>query len=137
MSTPMPRLREKNACPNARIITEGVIAEKSGFRKNSRPSVALGRLTDTMQKPSSIMNNRGIIMLDKRSIPFCTPKSKITILMMIIINVWIRGLKSLEMYCSILAENKASWSLAELMPEYRFPVIDSHIYSKVHPATTM
>ena len=83
----MPKLKEKNAWPNALIITDGVMAEKSGFKKNSRPSPAFGNVSETIQKPSKMTKRMGIMMFDNRSIPFCTPKSKMAMLMPMIMNV--------------------------------------------------
>ena len=73
MRIPMPKLKEKNACPIARTMTWGVIFEKSGCRKNFSPSLASGSVNDRMQKTMRIMNSIGIHMLDIFSIPFCTP----------------------------------------------------------------
>ena len=73
MRIPMPKLKEKNACPIARTMTWGVIFEKSGCRKNFSPSLASGSVNDRMQKTMRIMNSIGINMLDIFSIPFCTP----------------------------------------------------------------
>ena len=71
MRIPMPKLKEKNACPIARTMTWGVIFEKSGCRKNFSPSLASGSVNDRMQKTMRIMNSIGINMLDIFSIPFC------------------------------------------------------------------
>ena len=73
MRIPMPKLKEKNACPIARTMTWGVIFEKSGCRKNFCPSLASGSVNDHMKKTMRIMNSIGINMLDIFSIPFCTP----------------------------------------------------------------
>ena len=73
MRIPIPKLKEKNACPIARTMTWGVIFEKSWCRKNFRPSLASGSVNDRMQKTMRIMNSIGINMLDIFSIPFCTP----------------------------------------------------------------
>lgn len=73
MRIPMPKLKEKNACPIARTMTWGVIFEKSGCRKNFSPSLASDSVNDRMQKTMRIMNSIGINMLDIFSIPFCTP----------------------------------------------------------------
>ena len=73
MRIPIPKLKEKNACPIARTMTWGVIFEKSGCRKNFSPSLASGSVNDRIQKTMRIMNSIGINMLDIFSIPFCTP----------------------------------------------------------------
>ena len=73
MRIPIPKLKEKNACPIARTMTWGVIFEKSGCRKNFSPSLASGSVNDRIQKTMRIMNSIGINMLDIFSIAFCTP----------------------------------------------------------------
>ena len=73
MRIPIPKLKDKNACPIARTMTWGVIFEKLGCRKNFSPSLASGSVNDRMQKTMRIMNSMGINMLDIFSIPFCTP----------------------------------------------------------------
>lgn len=50
MRIPIPKLKEKNACPIARTMTWGVIFEKSGCRKNFSPSLASGSVNDRIQK---------------------------------------------------------------------------------------
>lgn len=70
MRIPIPKLKEKNACPIARTMTWGVIFEKSGCRKNFRPSLASGSVNDRMQKTMRIMNSIGINMLDIFFDPF-------------------------------------------------------------------
>ena len=73
MRIPIPKLKEKNACPIARTMTWGVIFEKSGCRKNFSPSLASGSVNERIQNTMRIMNSIGINMLDIFSIPFCTP----------------------------------------------------------------
>ena len=59
MRIPIPKLKEKNACPIARTMTWGVIFEKSGCRKNFSPSLASGSVNDRIQKTMRIMNSIG------------------------------------------------------------------------------
>ena len=66
----MARLREKNACPSAFTNVAGVTAEKSGFRKNERPSDALGSVSENAQNISRSTKSTGIITFDIFSIPF-------------------------------------------------------------------
>ena len=80
----MPKLSEKNACPSALITTPGVTFEKSGFRKNSTPSPAWGSDNDIPQNTSNSTKSSGISTLESFSIPFCTPRSNITRLRIII-----------------------------------------------------
>ena len=75
---PNPRLNEKNACPIAPIITDELILEKSGVKRNFNPSTAPGIISELIQKIMSIIKRHGIIILDMRSIPFCTPRITIT-----------------------------------------------------------
>ena len=75
---PNPRLNEKNACPIAPIITDEFIFEKSGVKRNFNPSIAPGIISELIQKMMSIIKRHGIIILDMRSIPFCTPRITIT-----------------------------------------------------------
>ena len=75
---PNPRLNEKNACPIAPIITDELILEKSGVKRNFNPSIAPGINNEFMQKIMRMRNKHGIMMFDMRSIPFCTPRITIT-----------------------------------------------------------
>ena len=50
---PMPSDKEKNACPNAFITTDAFILLKSGCKKNSRPSDALGNESATQANASN------------------------------------------------------------------------------------
>ena len=77
MRIPMPRLSEKKACPMARMMTCGVILEKSGCRKKESPSLEPGSVSERTQKTSSMTNSSGMSMFDIFSIPFCTPRDRI------------------------------------------------------------
>ena len=87
----MARLSEKNACPNALTTVPGVIAEKSGLRKNSSPADALSSDSDTPQNISSKMKSTGIITFDILSMPACTPRSSTYMFAAIIMTVMTIG----------------------------------------------
>ena len=84
---PIPRLSEKNACPNALIITLMSILLKSGFKKNSTPRIASGRVSDFTANITSSRNSTGISTFDNFSMPFCTPINSTTKLMPSVIKV--------------------------------------------------
>jgi hypothetical protein len=58
--------------------TLGVIFEKSGLNRNSRPSLAAGSVKECTAKIIRIRNSSGINMFDIFSIPFSTPLTSIT-----------------------------------------------------------
>lgn len=91
MRTPIPRLREKNACPMAFINVAVDTFEKSGFKKKDTPSTAPGSDRLTQRSITNMMKSTGIAMFESRSIPFCTPAIRIAMLSPIIINVEING----------------------------------------------
>lgn len=70
-----PTESEKNDCPKAKRTDSPVMLEKSGAKKKTTPSMAPSnvnaRTTNTMKK----INNKGIIILFARSIPFATPSA--------------------------------------------------------------
>lgn len=65
-----PTHKEKKDCPNAYRTDVPVIALKSGFKKNSIPSVAPSRVKERTTIIKKQINNKGIIYLFARSIPF-------------------------------------------------------------------
>jgi hypothetical protein len=77
MSVPIPTLREKNACPIALSTTDDVTLEKSGFKRNFKPSEALGSVTERTHRTISMKKSIGIIILDALSIPPFTPEAMI------------------------------------------------------------
>ena len=62
----------------APITTLGDILLKSGLKRNSSPSAALGSINELMQNTISITNSSGISMLAIFSMPFCTPRISTT-----------------------------------------------------------
>ena len=62
---PNPRLNEKNACPIAPIITDELILEKSGVKRNFNPSTAPGIISEFMQK---IMAQGGLVEYTKEKL---------------------------------------------------------------------
>ena len=69
---------EKNAWPSAERTTEESIFEKSGFSKNSTPEAAPGIVMEPTASRSMMRRRMGISSLEKRSMPFCTPRTMMT-----------------------------------------------------------
>ena len=73
MSTPMPMLSEKKACPKALITTESVIFEKSGLNKKASPSMPPGRVMERTANTMRITTKSGIRIFEYFSMPSATP----------------------------------------------------------------
>ena len=71
----MARLSEKKACPMALSTTVGVTLAKSGFRRKVRLSDVPGILNEHTISTQMISNSMGIITLENRSMPLCTPRA--------------------------------------------------------------
>jgi len=71
--TPMPKLREKNACPVAYTMVLGPTLEKSGTKKNLRPSMALGENRPRTIRAIISKTKMGISKEVTFSMPFRTP----------------------------------------------------------------
>ena len=72
---PNPTEREKKPCPRAAAQTSGVIFEKSGLKRYTRPSPAPGRVTERTAMAITVRNRSGIITFPNFSIPLFTPPS--------------------------------------------------------------
>ena len=125
----MPRLREKNPCPNALISTFPVIFEKSGLKRKARPSFAPGKVMERTPNTISMTNSKGIRILAYFSMPFCTPL-KTT-----------KPVKKMKMPCHITLRQPMSWKavnscsmVARSLP-WKELLTDLTIYSSVHPDT--
>ena len=70
----MPRLREKNDCPNAPNTPVPVSLLKSGSKRNCNPSFAPGNVKERTTISNSRIKSTGIRILEIFSMPFCTPK---------------------------------------------------------------
>ena len=70
---PIPKLKEKKACPSALKTTEEVNLLKSGLKRKSNPASAFGKVTERTHMISK--NKSGIMILEARSIPFSTPET--------------------------------------------------------------
>src|SRR3989339_1550252 len=70
---PIPKLREKKACPKAASSVSPVILEKSGYRRNFTPSIAPSNVNDRIAKITTRMKSTGIRIFEYLSIPFLTP----------------------------------------------------------------
>ena len=70
-----------NACPNASTTPRQVSCEKSGANRNASPLCTPGSMSELTQNTMSSKNSNGIMMLDMRSMPFCTPLSSTAKLM--------------------------------------------------------
>lgn len=81
--TDTPTLKEKKDCPMANSTVSALICERSGFKKNSIPSIEPGSVTERTIKRRKMMKRAGIINLLAFSIPLLTPFATTTIVMMI------------------------------------------------------
>ena len=88
---PIPKLNEKNACPNAFRQTSTVILLKSGLKKNINPSIEFGSVSDFKQNTTSNTKSNGMSTFDNFSMPFLTPKSNTTKLIMMVTKVQMIG----------------------------------------------
>ena len=69
----MPTDKEKNACPKADRILLDVSSENLGKNRNFKPSEEPLKVVEFILRAITIINNRGIMILEYLSIPFCTP----------------------------------------------------------------
>ncbi len=74
---PIPKLSEKNACPNALNTPSALNLEKSGLNKNDRPSPAPGSVMARMSRITIISNKTGIKILEAFSMPPLMPANTI------------------------------------------------------------
>ena len=65
---PIPKLKEKKACPSALKTTEEVNLLKSGLKRKSNPASAFGKVTERTHMISKIKNKSGIMILEARTV---------------------------------------------------------------------